>query len=62
MEIVRFEDSSWIGEDSQDCRVHMINFREVLIEIMLALKKKKQGRRGVQNLDSDSLQLLFLLK
>lgn len=36
MEIVRFEDSSWISEDSQDCGVHMINFREVLIEIMLA--------------------------
>lgn len=44
MEIVRFEDSSWISEDGQDCRVHMINFREVLIEIMLALKKKSQER------------------
>jgi len=36
LEIVRLEDSSWISEDSQDCRVHMINFREVLTEITLA--------------------------
>lgn len=40
-----------MSKDGQDCSVHMINFREVLIEIMLALKiKKKEVGERVQNL------------